>query len=211
RITGEAAARDRSTANEHTNILSRTLGYENTKVYTDLEGNSHVRAPEFETYKGDPREASVSRVGDVAEDLLGGLEENSRPKRLLDRLVSSPHAKKASMIGGLALAGFAAINVLRHKDPIEDPKQKEQASIKPPPTPRLDMNTNMSNQSQNANINISAEGQRVSQEQLSTMVQEGMTRSNMNTGPSRVSIDYNDNTSQLNDIWYRDKIEENMR
>jgi uncharacterized protein YoaH (UPF0181 family) len=160
----------------------------------------------------------LNRVRNAASDFIGGKISNVRGKvsQLFDS-IQGMSAKKAALLGaGLAVAGIAGYNILSSKKPEmyynneEIPSESKNKESKREPKPALQVSTDDYAAAQNATINIEASGKKVGSDQMSHMVAQGMRDAGMNAGPTRISVTQRDNTQQLNRIWYRDKVRENI-
>lgn len=119
--------------------------------------------------------------------------------------------KNKLLLGGaLAVAGIAGYNILNTDNPVMHYNQEgEGDKSKRAPTPSVQMpEEDFSNQ--NASISIKASGRNFDKDQVSQAVSQSMQDARMNAGPTRITINHQDNTQQLNRIWYRDKVRENV-
>ncbi len=145
------------------------------------------------------------RAKNVAGDFIGGGISNLGEK--VSQAWSSIKGMSArnQMLfgGGLAVAGVAGYNILNTEKPeMHYNNQDSQPAIDMPEADGLDM--------QNASISISATGGELQSDQVSHAVSQGMRESRMNAGPTRMTVNHQDNTQQLNRQWYRDTVRENI-
>lgn len=153
-------------------------------------------------------DAARNKVGEVARgtgERLRGVWENMK---------GMSGKNKALIGGGLAVAGIAGYNILntdmpeRHynNEPQMPETQSAGARVVQPALQMPSEDYSM----QNASISIQASGSGVNRDALSASINQGMRDVGMQAGPTRMTVNHNDNTSQLNRQWYRDKVRENM-
>lgn len=148
-----------------------------------------------------PKKSKVfHRMYDKLEDTIS--KGSSTFERLADSVRNSSMKKLGLLGGALAIAGVAGYNILSS----EKPETHYNNEIEP----ALQMDFNENDSMQNATIEIEASGGPIEQSQLSNAVVQSMQNTRMHAGPTRVSINYQDNTTQLNRQWYRDKVQENI-
>ncbi|CDQ41807.1 hypothetical protein [Virgibacillus salexigens] len=215
-INGSAPNEQRTMGNTYLNMIHQMLGVDASKEYIDLEGNVHSRVNPYESMEAkrrEPRSTTLAgATGEYANDLTGNVSESiGRKVQEFFEAMSENKKLRWGVIGsGLALGALGGYNILRHSEPINDPTETDGHYEINQPQPALNMESNAFQGTQNADIQIQAKGNSVTQDQLSHLVNEGITNSNMSPSQSRISINYSDNTNQLNRIWYRDKVEESI-
>ncbi|KAF2421693.1 hypothetical protein [Bacillus subtilis] len=151
-------------------------------------------------------------VSNLASDAIGGgiSDLGSKTNDLLESFKNMKGKNKLLLGGALAVAGIAGYNILNTENPVMHYNQENQEmkSKKDPAVaiqmPEEDYST------QNASISIKASGKNFDKDQVSQAVSQSMQETRMNAGPTRITINHQDNTQQLNRIWYRDKVRENV-
>ncbi len=144
------------------------------------------------------------RAKNIAGDLIGGGISNIGEKiSQAWNSVKGMNAKNQLLFGGgLAVAGVAGYNILNTEKPEMHYNNNEQSAVQMPEENEMDL--------QNASISISASGGSIESDQVSHAVAQSMRESRMNAGPTRMTVNYQDNTQQLNRQWYRDTVRENI-
>ena len=186
-----------------------TLEIDNVERLSPIERlNSTPMMEAYENGKG-----MVSNMRNVStESISKGLSNaGSKIGQAWESLKGMSGKNKMLLGGGLAMAGLSGYNILSTEKPEMHYMEKEQKDSSPKkPNPALQLTGGEDYSSQNADISIQASGQNIDRDQISHAVNEGMRSSGMNAGPTRMSINYQDNTSQLNRQWYRDTVRENI-
>ncbi|MRC76411.1 MULTISPECIES: ribonuclease H-like domain-containing protein [Bacillus cereus group] len=164
--------------------------------------------------RSENKKSFVNNMRNAASEGVSGAVTQASEKisGLLDK-VKNMSPKKAMFMGGaLALGGITSYNILSSEKPVmhyNDSKPKDSESRKQEPVPAIAM-PNDSYSSQNASISIQASGSNMDKEQMSHMVAQGMRDTGMSAGPTKITVNHNDNTQKLNRIWYRDKVQQNV-
>ncbi|MCD7910952.1 hypothetical protein KC480_05355 [Bacillus velezensis] len=159
--------------------------------------------------KIDQSKGILNKARNIASDAIGGgiSDLGGKTRELWESLRNMSGKNKLLLGGALAVAGIAGYNVLNTENPVthynEEPKSKKLPASKIQ-TP------DETYASQNASISIQASGRNFDKDQVSQAVSQSMQQTGMNAGPTRITINHQDNTQQLNRIWYRDKVRENV-
>lgn len=199
------------------------------RMYRDLLGvemdAGMPMAEDFETispaYKQKRARDFVEALTETMHDATGGLIEDVREgateriQRTIREIFSNSGNRRLALLGGIGLAGLWAGNVFGNSEPVVpletmpsqggpmQPPARPASSPPSSPLPPLDEGV-----VSGADIQVSAKGSGIDRSTLPQMTQEGMRRANFNGGPSSMTINYQDNTTKLSPIWYRDKVEE---
>ncbi|MBO3794276.1 hypothetical protein [Bacillus subtilis] len=160
----------------------------------------------------DKSKSLFNKAKNLASDAIGGgiSDLGSKTNDLLESFKNMKGKNKLLLGGALAVAGIAGYNILNTENPVMHYNQENQEmkSKKDPAVaiqmPEEDYST------QNASISIKASGKNFDKDQVSQAVSQSMQETRMNAGPTRITINHQDNTQQLNRIWYRDKVRENV-
>lgn len=156
----------------------------------------------------------INRMRNVSTESISKGVSNfgSKVSQAWESLKGMSGKNKMLLGGGLAMAGLSGYNILSTEKPEMHymEKEKEDSSTPRKPNPALQLTGGEDYSMQNADISIQASGRGVDHNQISQAVHEGMRSSGMNAGPTRMSVNYQDNTQQLNRQWYRDKVRENI-
>ncbi|MCY8466560.1 hypothetical protein [Bacillus atrophaeus] len=152
------------------------------------------------------------KARNLASDAIGGgiSDLGSKTSDLWESLKSMGGKNKLLLGGALAVAGIAGYNILNTDNPVMHyNKENEEQKSKKTPTPAIQM-PEEDYSTQNASISIKASGRNFDKDQVSQAVSQSMQEARMSAGPTRITINHQDNTQQLNRIWYRDKVRENV-
>lgn len=192
---------------KHQNIEVSNPSYEERVPISEIK-----RTPLQE--RGQQAESFVNKVRNATNEGISGAVSKASEKAtgILDA-IKNMSPKKAMLMGGaLALGGITSYNILSSDKPVmhyNESDDNESSSRKKEPVPAMSM-PNESYSSQNAMINIQASGSNFDKDQMSHMVAQSMQNTGMNAGPTRITVNHNDNTQKLNRIWYRDKVQQNV-
>ncbi len=217
-LMGTADLDSSLSSNTTMNLIHQMMDIDNTKKYIDPEGVEHLSVDPYESIfeqkRRERHKGLTSKLGDIAEDVssVGHREGGSFIKNAVEAISENRAAKWGVVGSGLALAALGTYNIFRNRDPIENPIEYEGEEYynRSMPESNFDLGSNVFQGNVNADIQVSASGSPYSEQDLSLMINQGMTDANMNTGNTRFSINHTDNTNKLNRIWYRDRIQENM-
>src|SRR5579875_2003553 len=157
-------------------------------------------------------------VADAFEDLTGGIFKQATYDKFRDTLKNifdGPKGGRNKMIAagaGLALAGLMGYNTFKNEPLVptslpETTQASSSADHGSTPQPAIGP-VDDRGVGGGAHITISAKGKGQNPNSFSSMVGEGITRSNYSCGRIHMSINHSDNTAQLNRIWYRDKVDQ---
>ncbi|MGG1453548.1 hypothetical protein ABE325_21810 [Bacillus licheniformis] len=188
--------------------LSETLPIDEHRAASPIERLSETPLQErIEKSKG-----LFNKARNLASDAIGGgiSDIGSKTSDLWESIKNISGKNKLLLGGALAVAGIAGYNILNTDNPVMHYNQEgEGDKSKRAPTPSVQMpEEDFSNQ--NASISIKASGRNFDKDQVSQAVSQSMQDARMNAGPTRITINHQDNTQQLNRIWYRDKVRENV-
>ncbi|WP_067923512.1 hypothetical protein [Alicyclobacillus shizuokensis] len=202
-VQGRLTDRESTGSNPFLQMLQDLMGVESE------DGLPKYRVEPFQTQEPlrRPERAGglAGFISETLEDTTGGIVDAFRPgtmQAITDRIktfFSKPRNKWGFIGGMLGLGGIMAYNTL-HETELEPPPG--------PPTPAISPIDEPS--PQGANISISASGDKQPEESFGPMVHEGMRNAGYNGGPSNMTVNYTDNTANLNRNWYRDKVQQSM-
>lgn len=219
-IVGNVQEEDLVTSNAHLNILRH--------IETNAEGG-HLEG------KSAPREYNLTdeHIKEAHDEVVkmqeSSLKTNTREKKKTfrettkeftgkvdDFLEKTPMAKKGLIGGGLALGGIGLYNVFNEDNPIPEMNQQAQQSperenyhARPSKSalPPIDN----SNDSQAVNVRVSTNGaHNINKGQVGGMISNSLNNSGVSSSGANMHITQRDNSSRLNSIWYRDKVQENI-
>lgn len=140
------------------------------------------------------------------------LQASEKANDLLDTVRNMNQEKTMRMGDALALGGITSYNIISDKKSVmhyNSSSRGDYESRKQEHVPSIEM-PNESYVNQNASISIQATGSNMDKKQFSNIVEQSMREIGMSAGPTRITVNHNDNTKQLNRIWYRDKVRQNM-
>lgn len=198
---------------KHLREQGQNLPIDETTSSTPIEGNktSTMRRVSEERHSLQTRASNAFDNG--VSSIKGSVSKT------WDSIKGMSGKKQMLLGGGIAVGALTGYNILNTEKPVmpynnEEPPTEtipETNTNPAPPRPAISMpqGEHYATQ-QNASIRIQASGASVDSEQITHAVSEGMTSSGMNAGPTRMSVNYQDNTQQLNRQWYRDKVRENI-
>lgn len=222
-IRGHMDPADVTTANSFLNMIRHMedeMGYyegERPKEYRLQEEmtpkpEEKVDMPESKLTQG-TREVKKfkERAGEKMKRFGEGTKD--RAKGFVEGMKKRPILAGGLIAGGVALAGAGLYNVTNKDNPLEDNQRSQNSpahSMKPSKSalPEID---NHADVPQAVNVNISANGNHsINQSQVGGLVSHSLNNSGVSSSGANMHITQRDNSQNLNPIWYRDKVQENI-
>jgi hypothetical protein len=215
--------------NEHASLMQRLMTEEGMIEGREADSPKladRLNADPYETTPNAPKqkrlEGPAGLFSEAFEDMSGRMlpqKAYDKTKDVLNNFFNGKNGKRNKVmtaLGGLAMAGAIGYNTLNDNpivapnnipsqpnDPYLAPAQSAPVSSPPSPAIRPIEEGNSS-----AHINVQAKGQGHNTQTISQAVSEGMRQSNYSGGKINMTVNHSDNTSKLNRIWYRDKVDQ---
>lgn len=170
------------------------------------EGETSVDAPTNNSVITDSAEESAqSRI--PKKPIFERMKEKipSQASETFNNVRKSGKIKTLGITAGLlGIGAMAGSFISQDNTPEAQPYAKSESNR----APRRQADEN---NTQGATIHISGKGQKGSSSTVSSAVQQGIYNTNMNSNQTNINVTTTDNTTKLNRVWYRDKVQENYQ
>lgn len=217
-LRGNVDPADVTTSNSFTNMLrhleNERKPYEESERPREYQPNQNVQAMK------ETQEQNLRQMGKIKEGTRKAKATLREKAKAVGEIVNNtPNLRKGLIAGGIALGGIGLYNIASKDNPIPEMNKQSQDSpvydapvAKPSrsPLPSISQDDGYGG-SQAVNVNISAQGSNsINKAQVGGMVSNSLNQSGVSSTGANMHITQRDNTQNLNQIWYRDKVQENI-